>query len=321
MGSVRRARPGSTAGGAGAGGAIARSGAATVTDVTIVVVTHESAGDIGACLHSVRQAMTEVVTDVVVVDNASKDGTADLVERSFPWATLVRGTRRRGFSANSNAGAALARGRHLLFLNPDARMHPGTLRALVSYLDERPHVGAVGPRLHYPDGAFQASARRFPSPAGALVRRTPIRLAWRNSALERNHLMFDAVPTKAAQVDWLLGAALAVRGVCFQMIGGFDDGFRLYCEDIDLCWRLHRGGWSVDYLPDVTVEHDLSELTRKRFFHRASIWHMRSMIRFMRLHGLAPRRWSLARERRILVTPHVIAVVAPEPKPSGLTVS
>jgi N-acetylglucosaminyl-diphospho-decaprenol L-rhamnosyltransferase len=163
------------------------------------------------------------------------------------------------------------------------------LEGLVRHLDDHPDVGGVGPRLVYEDGRHQPSARRFPDVATTLVRRTPLRLVMPDSALERRFLMLDeAQPTEPTHVDWMLGAALAVRREAFDELGGFDEGYRLYCEDLDLCWRLHQRGWSVKLNPHVVVEHQLGELTRRRFLTIRTIWHVRSMLRFLAPTRAAP---------------------------------
>lgn len=259
--------------------------------VTVIVVTHESVRYIEACLDSLSD-FRAADGEVIVVDNASEDGTADLVATRYPDVQLVRGTRRRGFAANCNAGAAVAHGQVLLLLNPDARVRSGAIDTLVGRLLGDPAVGIVGPRLVYPDGRPQPSARRFPTAGTTLVRRTPLRLLLPNSAAERRHLMEGEVPDTATSVDWMLGAALVIRAEDYAALGGMDEGYRLYCEDIDLCWRMWERGRQVVLDPAAVVEHDLSELTRRRFFTRATLWHVRSMARFVRLHGLGrpPRR-------------------------------
>jgi len=266
-------------------------------DLSIIVVTHESAADIDQCLMALLDAPDGVTTEVIVVDNASRDGTAAAVASRFPTVRVIRKKERHGFATNCNIGAVAAAGRHLMLLNPDTRVHEGAASSLVSYLDNHPEVGAVGPRLVYPDGSPQASARRFPTAAAALVRRTPLRLLFRDSEVERHHLMFDQMMTQPQAVDWVLGAALAVRGETFAALGGLDDGYRLYCEDIDLCWRVQAEGWWVHHLPAAVVEHELSELTRRRFLTRATVWHIRSMLRFLRKHGFRSPRPTTMRGR------------------------
>ena len=119
--------------------------------------------------------------------------------------------------------------------------------------------------------------------------------------------MDDIELSDVMEIDWLLGAVVAINGDAFRELGGLDDGYRLYCEDIDMCWRLHELGWKVEYLTTATVQHALGELTAKRFLTRRTLWHFRSMARFVRLHGLgrptgAPvRRATLSAERADLI--------------------
>ena len=255
-------------------------------DLSVVIVSHESRDDIVGCLDSLRALPDRVSREVIVVDNASNDGTADLVARQYPEVRLIRKRHRDGFATNANVGAVAAAGRHVLFLNPDTVVFSDSLDRLVDHLDTHPECGVVGPRLVYPDGRHQASARRFPTPVTTVVRRTPLRwLIGATSGVER-HLMEDTALSDVMQVDWMLGAVVAVRREAFHAIGGFDDRFRLYCEDIDLCWRFHEAGFRVEYLTTATVQHALGELTAKRFFTVRTIWHFRSMVRFVRLHGL-----------------------------------
>ena len=263
----------------GSSGGLAR---ATPATVRVIVVTHESAGEVGACLSSVFDAPDVTSREVVVVDNASSDGTAALVESRFPEAMLIRKEQRHGFSYNVNLGAAGAESRYLLLLNPDAVLRPGALDRLVAHLASAADVGIVGPRLLYPDGSPQWSARAFPSPLSTIVRRTPLR-RWFPSIAD-SHLLRD-LPDVAVDVDWMLGAALLIRRDVFEQLGGMDDRFRLYCEDADLCWRTQAAGWRVQHLGSAEFEHALGQLTRKRFFTRLTVWHLRSIVSFLAIHG------------------------------------
>jgi N-acetylglucosaminyl-diphospho-decaprenol L-rhamnosyltransferase len=257
-------------------------------DLSVVIVTHESEGHIEACLDSLAAASTLATIEIIVVDNLSTDGTADLVESRYRDVRVVRKRRRSGFATNSNIGIVAASGRHILLLNPDTRVGDRVLDDLVAHLDDHPDVGAVGPSLVYPDGRPQASARRFPTPLTTLVRRTPLRALIAPAGVRR-HLQPDKRHDGSTSVDWLLGAAIALRREAIDDVAGLDDGFRLYCEDIDLCWRLHERGWQLALLDDSVVEHALGELTAKRFLTVRTIWHFRSMLRFIRLHGVPGR--------------------------------
>ncbi|MCL4422930.1 MAG: glycosyltransferase family 2 protein [Actinobacteria bacterium] len=261
-------------------------------ELSIVVVTHDSRREIRACLDSIFRA-AEPRWDpggslqVILVDNCSADGTLDAVAHHFPLVELVRAPRRRGYAANANAGASRAKGRILVLLNPDTRVYMGALTTLVDFLDSHPEVGICGPRLVFPDGSPQPSARRFPRPGVTVVRRTPLRLVLERGRWsgERHHLMLDERIEVPSAVDWLLGAAMVMRASFYRQLGGMDERYRLYCEDIDLCWRSWERGMSVVVVPAATVEHELGELTRKRFLTRATIWHGQSMARFVMRHG------------------------------------
>lgn len=262
--------------------------------VSIIVVTHDSEKEIGDCLESLRVHTPAVSHEVIVVDNASEDDTVAVVRRHADVRLSVAPAR-RGFSANCNAGAHEARGRILLLLNPDTRVRPEAIDTLVAFLDAHPAVAVVGPRLVYPDGSVQPSARRFPQFVTTVVRRTPLRMVFPHSAAERRHLMLDDQRDDARTVDWLLGACLAVPAEVYRQLGGMDERYRLYCEDIDLCWRTWAAGYQVAIDPQAVVEHDLSELTRRRFLTRATLWHFSSMGRFVLRHGLrrSPARPSV----------------------------
>jgi len=265
-------------------------------DTSVIVVTHESVREIEPCLTSLQEH-ADCDYEVIVVDNASTDGTPELIERRFPWVRILRAPKRRGFAANCNDGARIALGESLFFLNPDARVTAGAIDELLATLDSDPSVAIVGPRLVYPDGSPQPSARRFPTVRGTIIRRTPLRWALRHSKAESRHLMLvgqRSASQEPIRVDWLLGAAIAMRAEVYRRLGGMDDGYRLYCEDIDLCWRAWESGLKVVQAQSAVVEHDLSELTRRRFLTRATIWHFKSMARFVARHGLQSPRLARA---------------------------
>jgi GT2 family glycosyltransferase len=192
--------------------------------------------------------------EVVVIDNASTDGAAQMVRDEFPWVRLVCNRVNRGFAAANNQAAARARGRWLLFLNNDAEAPPGALRRLLAYARAHPEAGLVGPRLRDGRGRTQLSARARPT-VQALLHRTLLfrwtglfRAAYRRYR-GRGH---DPDQTRAAEV--LMGAALLIRRRLFRAVGGWDEGFTFGGEDIDLCRRVGRTH-AVVYHPDVSLTH------------------------------------------------------------------
>lgn len=217
----------------------------TPPDISVVLVAHDDRERLLAALASVRGS------EVVVVDNASTDGTAEAVRRSFPEVKLLEGPN-AGYGAAANRGIAACSAPFVLLLNSDVEVRPGALRALADHLESHPRAGLAGPRLENPDGTLQRSCFAF---LGTL------RLAVEKTALGRR-LRSHGRPRTA---PWVLGAALAIRREAFEAVGGFDPAFFLYGEEVDLCWRLWQAGWEVHYTPAATVMHVGGASTRSRF--------------------------------------------------------
>jgi GT2 family glycosyltransferase len=186
-----------------------------------------------------------------------------------------------GFGTNVNRGAALTSAELVLSANPDAIPEPGAVSALRAFMDAHPRCGVAGPRMLYPDGRWQASRRRFPTVAGTLVRRTPLRLV----VPQRHHFHLDeSPPEKPVEADWMLGGFLLLRRSMLRELGGFDEGFRLYGEDIDLQYRAMRAGWERWYVPAAVVRHEHKAETDTRWLTRRTLWHWRGIARFVRKH-------------------------------------
>jgi GT2 family glycosyltransferase len=243
--------------------------------VAAVVVTHGPDPDLGACL----RALSTQVDELVVVDNlnVSLDGLP-------PDARVVVNDRPMGFSANANRGIAQTTAPYVAIVNPDAIARPDTVEVLVRFADAHPRCGIAGPQLRYPDGRWQASRRRFPTVWGTIVRRTPLRLVLDPERFSRQHYVLDERPVEPVPADWMLGGFLLLRREMLDDLDGFDEGFRLYGEDIDLCYRAAKTGWERWYVPAAVASHRLEELTARRFFTRRTIWHWRGMLRFVRKH-------------------------------------
>jgi GT2 family glycosyltransferase len=193
--------------------------------------------------------------DVTVVDNASGDGSVDIVRDHFPWVRLVRNDRNLGFGAAHNQAMRLARGRYLLILNSDTIPDLGALCALVAFLDSRPQVAVAGPRLRHPDGTVQPSRRRFPTLASLLFESTQLQRFWPDNAVLRRYYVSDRSDDEPQEVDWLVGACLCVRASAAAEVGLFDERFFMYSEEIDWCRRFRTAGWQIAYVPDAGVVH------------------------------------------------------------------
>ena len=243
--------------------------------VSAVVVSHGHAAELEQSL----PALVDQVDETIVIANipgsigALPDG-----------VRVLENPRPLPLSANVNAGIAATRGEYVLTANPDAVAEPGAVEKLVAFADAHPRCGIAGPQIHWPDGTWQPSRRRFPTVRGTIVRRTPLRRLRPPYETQRDHYLLDERPTEPVEADWLLGAFLLMRRTMLDELGGWDAGFRHYCEDIDLCYRAMQAGWERWYVPDALVTHDYAAVIDRRFLSRHTFWHLRGMARFVRKH-------------------------------------
>jgi len=147
-----------------------------------------------------------------------------------------------------------------------------------------PSCGIAGPQTRYPDGRWQPTRRRFPTVGGTIVRRTPLRLLLNPLERQRAHYLLDERPAQPVRADWLLGFFLLMRREMLEELGGWDEGFRHYGEDIDLAYRAAAAGWETWYVPDAVVTHEWAQVIDRTFLSRHTLWHLRSMLRFVRKH-------------------------------------
>ncbi|MEZ5143111.1 MAG: glycosyltransferase family 2 protein [Acidimicrobiales bacterium] len=262
-------------------------------DVTVIVVTYNSRHHIAACLDALGPALSRHAFETVVVDNASSDGTPDLVRDVSPGVVLVETGANLGFARANNLGLARARGRHALVLNPDTVAAPGSLDALVELLDADPWIGIVAPRLLNLDGSDQGTARSFPTPAAALLgRRSPLTRLWPDNRWSRRYLVgLSHRDDEAFPVDWVSGACLMIRRDLALGTGGFDESFFMYWEDADWCRRVKDRGFHVVCEPRARVLHDEGARRRPRPY-QVRAFH-RSAYRYYAKHHLTGSRRTL----------------------------
>ena len=223
--------------------------------LSVIVVSWNTTEVLRGCLESVREHLADDEHEVIVVDNASSDGSPEMVVRDFPEIGLIRNTENLGFGAGCNVGMAASRGDAFLLLNSDARLVGDAAQDLLTILRARPDVGVVGPRLIGEDGRLQASARRFPSIWRlALTELGLYRLLSRRQAADEllGHYWDHG---EERQADWLVGACFLVRRRVFEQTGGFDPGMFLYGEEVEWCRRIRACGWEVLFTPAPTVLH------------------------------------------------------------------
>ncbi len=216
--------------------------------LTVVIVTYECRDHVTACLASLAADAEEHGYEVIVVDNASTDGTAEAVRRCFPWAQLIEAGANSGFSVANNIALRWARGEHVLLLNPDTVVPRGALAEAIAALDARPDVGMLGVKLVQETGELDHACKRgFPTPLSSLGYFTRIA----PKAYTAGHVGAD----ETSYVDAVNGAFMLVRREALEDVGPLDEGFWLYMEDLDWCYRFWQAGWKILYWPGVAVTH------------------------------------------------------------------
>jgi GT2 family glycosyltransferase len=199
-------------------------------------------------------------------------------------AQLIVNDRALGFAANANKGIAATSAPFVVVANPDTEPRPDAVGLLVEFADGHPRAGVVGPQLLFPDGRWQPSRRSFPTVGGTIVRRTPLRRILHPETRQVDHYLLEDRPTEPVRSDWMLAAFLLLRREMLDELGGFDEGYRLYGEDIDLCYRAAKAGWERWYVPQASVDHAHAAVTDRRILTRQTLWHWRSIARFVRKH-------------------------------------
>lgn len=245
-------------------------------DVGAVVVNFNAGDHLVECVRSLRRAGIE---DVVVVDNASTDGSAQRMAADDPDARLLLSGANLGYGGGVNRGLAAPSDRpYVLVLNPDVVVGPGAVKALVDALDRDPSGGIAGPRIEEADGSVYPSARAFPRLPDA-IGHAFVGLFTTDNRFSRRYLMAERDQAAARDVDWVSGACFLARREALDAVGGFDETYFMYLEDVDLCWRVGRAGWRVRYEPAADVAH-VKGLSTSQTPYRMLAAHHVSLLRF-----------------------------------------
>jgi GT2 family glycosyltransferase len=244
--------------------------------VSAVVISHGHAGELERSL----PALAPQVDELLLIANPVPDS----IPRELHGARVLQNEHVLSFAANANVGTANTEHELVLIANPDAIAEPDAVAVLREFMDAHPRCGVAGPRMLYGDGTWQASRRSFPTIGATLVRRTPLRLLFPPLRFQRKHYLLDERPQEPVQADTMLGAFLLQRRAMLDEIGGWDPGYRMYCEDIDLNYRAAKAGWERWYVPAAVVHHEYAAVVDKKFLTMHTLWHARAMLRFLRKH-------------------------------------
>lgn len=251
---------------------------------SVVVLAHDSGDELLACLRSVGDA------ELLVVDNASSDGAPERAADAFPGLRVLRNERNLGFAAAANQGVRAASGEVVVLLNPDAVASPGAVPMLVRSIEEHPGAGAVGPLVRNPDGSIQPSKRAFPTLLQSALHGL-VGLVWPSNPGTRAYLLADAPLDTPRTVGWVSASAVAVRRSAFDAIGGFDERYFFFVEDVDLCKRMWDAGYEVWFDPRAEVVHAWGTSWTRRPLRYLWMHHV-NLFRFARAHRRGA--WVLA---------------------------
>lgn len=254
-------------------------------ELSVCICSWNTRDDLRICLSHLQDARSETNFEVIVVENNSEDGSGAMVTSEFPWVRLLQQYQNLGFTGGNNLALQERKGRHALLLNSDAFVHSGAIHTMSKHLENYPEVGVFGPRLLNLDGRLQYSCRRFPNPIAALFRNTIVGRWFPNNRYTREYLMSDWDHQSERDVDWVSGAALFIRQEALERVGGLDPDFFMFCEDMDICWRVHEAGFGVRYFPDAVVTHKIGSSTSKAPNRMIFRFH-RSMLLFFKKHLL-----------------------------------
>ena len=247
-------------------------------DLSVVILSYNTRDLLEQALRTVVAAAVDLEVEVIVVDNASHDDSADMVAEKFPQVRLIRNPRNVGFAAGNNIAFRQASGRHVLLVNSDTIVRRDSLSCLVRFLDEHPEAGAAGCKILNPDGTLQPDCMRgFPTPMAAFFKVSGLSRFFSNSPRFARYNMTYLDPEQTHQVDALSGSCMMVRKQTMDQVGMLDEDYFMYGEDLDWCFRMHAAGWKIYYVPETEIIH----------FRGASGHHEPMRVLFRKNHAMS----------------------------------
>jgi N-acetylglucosaminyl-diphospho-decaprenol L-rhamnosyltransferase len=252
-----------------------------MVDLSIVIVSWNVADVLSACLESIQ---TKRSHEIIVVDSASSDDSVQRIRQGYPHVKLLAQAENVGFTRGNNIGLATAQGRYLLLLNPDTLVLNGALDQMLDYMESHPQVGIIGPHTLNTDGTTQSSKRRFPTLITGFFESTWLQ-PYAPKAMMRRFYAEDVPDDAIAEVDWVQGSALLARREVYEQIGGLDEGYVMFSEEVDWCKRAKAAGWRVVYDGKAQIVHHGGKSTEQASA-RKHIHFQESKLRYYRkYHG------------------------------------
>ena len=250
-------------------------------DVSIIIISHNHEKYIEKCLNSINEHTIDITFEIILIDNLGNGECKKIIENNNIDVKLVENNKPYGFSKNNNIGVKQSNGKYILILNPDTVILNNAIKILYDFIKNKKNVGAVGPKLLFPNGSIQYSCRKYPTIFSFFIRRTPLRIFYSENSRGKKHLMTNWGHNYNQRVDWLLGACLLIKKETFLKVGMFDENFNLYCEDIDLCFQFNKQGFHNYYVVDAEVIHYHQKASDRKFISRNNFSHYKSMLYFV----------------------------------------
>lgn len=255
----------------------------TEKSLSVIVVSWNTRELLDRCLTSLQAEISNMEHQVFVVDNASSDGSADMVAEKHHWVRLIRNDSNLGFAMANNQAFWLASGDYVLLLNPDTEVKEGAIKKLLSFIESKPKAGVVAPQLLNTDGSIQRSCREFPTFAGMLYELCGLSRVFPENETFGRYKMLSWNHDDERQVDQPEGACLLIRREALEQVGLFDEGFFMLFEEVDWCYRLKKAGWEIWFTPESKITHHYGQ-SIKQVKSSMILSSHRGLYRFWRKH-------------------------------------
>mgnify|MGYP000380341556 CR=1 FL=1 len=255
-----------------------------MVDVSVIIVNYNVRVFLETCLRSLERALSGLKSEIIVVDNASDDGSVEMLRQKFPTVKVIVNEKNIGFSAANNKGLKEASGKYLLLLNPDTIVQEDTVRTMYDFMENEQQAGLAGCKILNPDGSLQLACRRsFPTPWVAFTKIMGLSNLFPMSKIFGRYNLAYLDPDKSYEVDSVSGSFMFIRRSTLDQIGGLDEKFFMYGEDLDLCYRIKKAGWKIFYIHSTRVIHYKGESVRRSDIDEVKVFY-EAMRLFVRKH-------------------------------------
>lgn len=260
-------------------------------DLSILIVNYNTYQLTADCIRSVQSSETKYSYEIILIDNNSTDGSVEKLREEFPEVVLIANQENTGFAKANNQGMEIAKGRYVLLLNSDTIVQQDTVQVMLDFMEEHPRVGASGCKVILPNGSLDKACKRgFPTPSASFYYAFGFSKLFPDNPRFNQYQLGHLDPDQETPVDCLVGAFMLVRQEAIAKIGGLDETFFMYGEDIDWCYRIKEAGWDIHYYPQTTIIHYKGGSARRKPLKIIYEFH-RAMVIFHRKHYKKRNFW------------------------------